>query len=136
MNPDLSTRDADLAGLDAQTSIRVVDFARQGDVIVVPERMLPLAYEPTLAVTGAGVAVVRSDFGGHTHQLIADGEVWFSAEPGDAEMEDADGLDVGVIRVGERATAYLIHPEHAAIGLAPGRYTVRRQREGGRLVHD
>lgn len=30
-----------------------------------------------------------------------------------------------------RVTAYLIHPEHGATGMAPGRYVIGRQRERG-----
>jgi hypothetical protein len=36
---------------------------------------------------------------------------------------------VGVFTVTEGATAYLAHPEHGYMGIAPGTYTVRRQRE-------
>ena len=33
----------------------------------------------------------------------------------------------GVLDV--NGTAYLVHPEHAALGIGPGRYLLRRQRE-------
>lgn len=117
-----------------------VSFARQGDVIVIPEQVLPVRSHPHTPVPPAGVALVRSPYGGHTHQLMASGDVLFDATEQFGELDDRGGFDddedlnVGVLKVEEGALAYLIHPEHAAIGLLPGRYTVRRQRERGELT--
>lgn len=125
--------------LDPALDIRIVDFARQGDVLVVPERLLPLSEEPMRSIPAEGVALVRGEYGGHTHQLVADGEVQFVESAPSVDVDEADALDVGVIRVGEGSVGYLIHPEHGAIGLAPGGYTVRRQREWSevaRFVND
>lgn len=120
--------------LDPALDIRIVDFARQGDVLVIPERLLPLNEEPVRPIPAQGVAVVRGEYGGHTHQLVADGEVRFAESAPSVEVDDGDALVVGVIRVGEGSVGYLIHPEHGAIGLAPGGYTVRRQREWSEVV--
>ena len=44
-------------------------------------------------------------------------------------MNDLRGLALGILDT--RVTAYLIHPEHGATGIAPGRYVIGRQREQG-----
>lgn len=107
--------------LDRQMAIPVLTGPQaQGDVIVVPRPRLEAAVR---AVPRKGVPVVRGEFGGHTHTLLAEGEVRFDAAPAD------DGLDIGVLTVAEDATAYLAHPEHAYSGIGPGTYVLRRQRE-------
>ena len=69
-----------------------------------------------------GVPVVRGEFGGHTHTLLAEGEVRF-------DPASDEGLDIGVLTVAEGAVAYLAHPEHAYSGIGAGTYVLRRQRE-------
>ena len=115
--------------------IEVVEFARQGDVIVIPERMLSIAAEPTAPVPQDGVDLVRGDFGGNVHLLIVDGDAWFDRTPVPLLLDDTTIMSIGILWVAPEARAYLIHPEHAAVGLAPGRYTVRRQREWSDVVH-
>jgi hypothetical protein len=106
--------------LNRQMTIPVLTgLQAQGDVMVVPR---PAAAPATKAVPRAGVPVVRGEFGGHTHTLLAEGTVAF-----DAAAEE--GLDIGVLTVAEDATAYLAHPEHAYSGIGPGTYVLRRQRE-------
>lgn len=106
--------------LDRETAIPVLTgLQAQGDVMVVPRPALDPA---GTAVPREGVAVVRGEFGGHTHTLLAEGEVTF-----DAAWEE--GLDIGVLTVAPGATAYLAHPEHAYSGIGPGTYVLRRQRE-------
>ncbi len=115
--------------LDRQAAIPVVDFARQGDVIVIPDRVLPVHGRATTPVPAEGVAVVE---GGNTHLLMAEGAVRYDALP-------APSLRLGTLTVPVGATAYLLHPEHGAVGLRPGSYTVSRQREQyevARLVED
>lgn len=119
----------------AGAEITVVDFARQGDVIVIPERMLSIIAEPTTPVPQDGVDLVRGDFGGNVHLLIVDGDAWFDRAPVPLLLDDTNIMSVGVLTVATEATAYLIHPEHATVGLAPGSYTVRRQREWSEVVH-
>lgn len=110
--------------LDRETAIPVLTgLQAQGDVMVVPRPALSPA---VTAVPLDGVAVVRGEFGGHTHTLLAEGasgEVTFDAAPGE------EGLDIGVLTVAPGATAYLAHPEHAYSGIGPGTYALRRQRE-------
>jgi hypothetical protein len=95
----------------------------QGDVLVVPRRRKPAA----TAVPRDGVAVVRGEFGGNTHTLLAEGDVRF--DPSAEDGEPLTSLDLGVLTVAEGAVAYLAHPEHAYSGIAPGTYLLRRQRE-------
>lgn len=107
--------------LDRQMTIPILTgLQAQGDVMVVPRPALTAA---TRAVPRRGVPVVRGEFGGNTHTLLAEGDVAFDAAPTD------DGLDIGVLTVAEDATAYLAHPEHAYSGIGPGTYVLRRQRE-------
>jgi len=115
-----------LADLDLAASIPLVDFARQGDVLVVPERLDRRAtarMTPDTAVPPEGIAVVRGEFGGHTHLLVAEGRVLYDAR------DPRTGSVVAAFEVADGATAYLLHPEHGGIGFVPGSYTVRRQRE-------
>jgi hypothetical protein len=106
--------------LDRQMTIPVLTgLQAQGDVMVVPRPALDAA---VAAVPRNGVPVVRGEFGGHTHTLLAEGEVRF-----DPAAED--GLDIGVLTVADGAVAYLAHPEHAYSGIGPGTYMLRRQRE-------
>jgi len=108
--------------LDRQVSIPVIDKAgRQGDVIVFARKARKHA---TVAVPSTGVPVVRGENGGNTHLLLADGDVFF-----DGQVASSTSLDLGTLTVAEGATAYLAHPEHGYIGIAPGDYVIRRQRE-------
>lgn len=119
--------------LDRQVRVPVVDFGRQGDVIVVPSRIHPTAPANTV-VPKQGVPVVRGENGGNTHLLVAEGDVRF-----DGRAASTENLTLGVLTVGADATAYLVHPEHGAIGFGPGDYTISRQREQAdelRLVQD
>lgn len=106
--------------LDRDEVIPVLSgMQRQGDVIVIPQRVDASSGEP---VGAEGVAVVRGEAGGNTHLLIGDGPItWRSIRNG--------GLDLGVIHVPEGATAWLAHPEHGYLGIGPGCYITRRQRE-------
>lgn len=121
--------------LDRQATIPVCDGLQfQGDVAVVPDRMLrrgtPAATTP---VPAAGVAVVRGENGGNTHLLLGAG-CFFDASP----QSDTE-LALGVLVVPAGGVAYLAHPEHAYSGIAPGTYELRRQREQAdviRLVQD
>lgn len=129
----LSRHDQDvLEHLDRQAAVPVVRFGRQGDVIVIPEEMTPATgVRVGAAVPPGGVAVVRGENGGNTHLLVADGSVRFA--PADARdtrgPRGSAGLRLGTLVVERDATAFLIHPEHGAIGFPSGRYTVSRQRE-------
>ena len=102
---------------------------RQGDVIIVPAAVI--AETP---VPSAGHPVVRGENGGNTHLLLASGDVRF-----DERTASATNLTLGTLTVGQDAEAFLAHPEHGYLGIAPGSYEVRRQREQAdelRLVAD
>lgn len=92
----------------------------QGDVAVIPR------HEPARVdaaqVPAEGIPVVRGEAGGNTHLLLASGAVTWS-------LTGRVGLDLGVLGVSDGAVAYLAHPEHGYLGIGPGRYVLRRQRE-------
>jgi hypothetical protein len=98
----------------------------QGDVAVIPVgRGVPASGSGyPQAVPADGVAVVRGENGGNTHLLLAGGDVSWDPSTG-----GPSGLDMGVLTVGEGATAWLAHPEHGYLGVGAGRFVVRRQRE-------
>lgn len=93
---------------------------RQGDVLVRPADVTA-----TKPVPAAGTPVVRGESGGNTHAIVpADGPVFCDVNAGSAR-----DLRVAVLSVPEGSTAYLSHPEHGFMGIAPGNYEIRRQRE-------
>lgn len=90
---------------------------RQGDVLIIP------AKPREGAAIGRGVEVVRSEAGSNTHCLHGDG-TW--SESPDA----ATALVQGWLTVPDGGECYLIHSqEHNALGIGPGSYEIRRQRE-------
>lgn len=120
--------------LDRDATIPVMaGLQMQGDLAIVP--IVRAAH--TTAVTPVppgGVEVVRGENGGNTHTLLAEGDVRY-----DERDVTATSLVLGMLTVGDGATAYLAHPEHAYSGIAPGCYEIRRQREQAdelRLVAD
>lgn len=117
---------ADLAHLAAELDIpTIAGLQHQGDVSVVPAAMASDGpTRPTAQVPAVGVAVVRGEAGGHTHLLLASGDVRYDVHEG-----AADDITLGSLEVGEGATAWLDHPEHGNTGIAPGLYVLRRKRE-------
>lgn len=119
------------AHLDRAFEIPVLTgLQRQGDVIVVPTKKAVAVTK----VPAAGFPVVRGEAGGNTHLLLASGDVRFDQRP-----VSATNLTLGVLTVGPDAEAFLAHPEHGYVGIAPGDYEIRRQREQAdelRLVAD
>lgn len=130
--------------LERSITIPVTDQPQaQGDLIVVPSEMLArevterhpepgsMSYAPpgwfstTRDVGPTGIEVLRSAAGGNPHTLVADPGTctWTTG------VVDIRGLALGIMA--NTASAYLIHPEHGASGIAPGRYVIRRQRELG-----
>jgi hypothetical protein len=123
----LTAHDVDvLDHLDRQAAVPIVDFGRQGDVLVVPERIVAIATAASTPVAAEGIAVVRGENGGNAHLLVADGDVFYDPVPAGVA---ARSLRLGTLDVRDGALAFLIHPEHGAIGFTRGRYTVSRQRE-------
>jgi hypothetical protein len=102
------------AGLDIPV---LCGMQRQGDVLV-----LPAAVTASVVVPASGTPVLRGESGGNTHTVYAaDGPVYCDAAAG--------GLRVATLTVPDGSTAYLGHPEHGYMGIAPGSYEIRRQRE-------
>lgn len=94
---------------------------RQGDVYFKPTR--PSA-KPGQPLPVDGVALVRGENGGHTHQLVSfDAVTWAPIVGGGT----AASPDLGVITVPDGASAFIAHPEHGYLGIGPGAYLVRRQ---------
>jgi hypothetical protein len=78
----------------------------------------------------AGVAVIEALAGGHEHRLLGP-VAWLPAGPG--------GQDLGYLSVPDGGQGFLAHPEHGYLGIAPGSYVLRRQREQAdeeRLIAD
>ena len=90
----------------------------QGDVAIVPHRR---GKGETVLVPPEGVPVVRGESGGNTHLLVADGPVVWTPS--------SNAMTLGQVTVPKGATAFMLHPEHGAMGVGPGSYLVRRQRE-------
>ncbi|MEV6172082.1 hypothetical protein AB0L99_28190 [Streptomyces sp. NPDC051954] len=114
--------------LERQVAVPVVHgIQAQGDLIVIPHTLVADAvrvhYRRWDDVPATGIELLRSAAGGNPHTLVAD--------PGTCRWTtfvlDDEQLALGMIDTS--AVAYLIHPEHGATGIAPGRYVVRRQRE-------
>lgn len=122
LNDLFTAHDLELADhLLADVEVPALDVLQvQGDVAIIPTRM-SMKEHGAGPVPAEGVPVVRGENGGNTHLLVADGAVTWSPA--------TDWLDLGVVTVGEGATAFLLHPEHGANALAPGSYRLRRQRE-------
>lgn len=121
-----------LEHLDRAVSVPVVDeIGRQGDVLILVK---PRGKKATTPVPAAGFPAVRGEAGGNTHLLLADGPVFY-----DQLAVSPQALDLGVLTIPAGSVAYLAHPEHAYLGIAPGNYVLRRQREQSeeiRLVQD
>jgi len=103
-------------------------FQAQGDLLVAP---LPELSGWVRAAESArwqevppgGVELLRGPAAGNAHSLVADPGtcVWT------ADVVDTDGLAIAILDA--MTTAYLLHREHGATGIAAGQYVVRRQRE-------
>jgi hypothetical protein len=109
--------------LDLEVSV-LTGAQRQGDVMIVPASSQKDHGRP---VPVKGVTVVRGETeGGNAHILHnLDGECFWSPAP-DAGTE----LVQGWLTVPDGSSATLIHTqEHNVIGIAPGSYEIKRQRE-------
>lgn len=117
--------------LDRDLTVPVLDGLQfQGDLAVIPEPGDNVTGTP---VPAQGIAVIEAAAGGHEHRLLA-------SAPGTARFVSLAGdqrQDIGHLNCTE--TAYLAHPEHGYLAIAPGSYVLRRQREQAaeeRLVED
>lgn len=128
-----------LEHLEHDAEVPVLDgLQAQGDLFIVPGGDASRLGWPArkgsgaYAVPAAGVAVIEATSGGHEHRLFAGmpGTAWYWPDV-------SGGQVIGLLECTE--PAYLLHPEHGATGVAPGRYELRRQREQAdeeRLVAD
>jgi hypothetical protein len=93
----------------------------QGDLFIIPAGPDRGSRQET-AVPPEGISVIEAGNGGHEHRL-------FAGQPGTAffTLAGVNGQDIGLLECTE--PAYIAHPEHAYAGIAPGTYTLRRQRE-------
>lgn len=97
----------------------------QGDVAVKPGTGMRRGTRGP--VPAEGVVVVRGEVGRNTHRLLAAGPCTWARNPLAGRV--ADDLVIGALHVPPGATAYLHHPEHGYLGIGPGDYAVRRQRQ-------
>lgn len=117
--------------LDQSISIPVIDgMQAQGDLLVIPYHLVAgdvrsVNHTQRVDVPLSGVELLRSAAGGNPHTLVADGGRCRWSSP----VRDEALLALGILE--NDVVAYLIHPEHGATGIAPGRYVIRRQRERG-----
>lgn len=116
------------AGVPVNAGLQV-----QGDLAVIPRPAgSRRTYGEDSKVPLAGIAVIEARDGGHEHRLLA-------GQPGTCLWQPArdGGQELGILECAE--PAYLAHPEHGYLGIAPGTYLLRRQREQAeeeRLVAD
>lgn len=122
-----------LEHLDRDLEVPVHDGLQfQGDLAVIPSAGSPMTHRTDRLVPAAGIPVIEAVGGGHEHRLLAGtpGKTWF-------DPASRGGQDLGYLTTEE--AAYLAHPEHGYLGIAPGTYTLRRQREQAdeeRLIAD
>jgi hypothetical protein len=119
-----------LEHLDRQITVPVTDAPQiQGDVSI-----LPVTHAAATTPVGPdGVAVVHGENGGNTHSLHREGPIFYD------QSTTSDGMTLGVLTVPAGSTAWMAHPEHGFMGIAPGTYRIGRQREQAirtRLVAD
>jgi len=109
--------------LDLQVPI-LSGLQRQGDLLIIP---CAQGNDAGVLVGAKGVTVVRGETtGANAHILHAlDGDVFWQPSP-TADQE----LLQGIITVPDASSATLIHTqEHNVLGIGPGSYEVKRQRE-------
>ncbi|MFC7618791.1 hypothetical protein [Microlunatus sp. GCM10028923] len=107
--------------LDRDLTIPVLaGMQRQGDLLVVPVAEVTAKAE----VPDHGTPVAVGGAGGHAHTIVADGPVRC-----DLRRPTSDVPVAAVLFVPEGSVGWLAHPEHAYLGIAPGSYEIRRQRE-------
>lgn len=107
--------------LDRDGIVPVTDQPQiQGDVSVLPVTTAPAT---TLIPKAGVVAVAAETSAGNTHTVLGDG--FYDRH----DARSLDDLTVGTLTVPEGGEAYIAHPEHGFVGIAPGTYRVGRQRE-------
>lgn len=121
--------------LDREAAVPVLDgLQMQGDLAVIPaggDSWARGTRSGAVFVQAEGLPVIEAVGGGHEHRLLpgAPGTVTF--------WPAGQGQDIGFVLAS--GPAYLAHPEHGYLGIAPGQYVLRRQREQAdeeRLIAD
>ncbi|MET8853574.1 hypothetical protein [Amycolatopsis sp. NPDC004625] len=115
-----------LEHLDRQVTVPVIDgLQAQGDLVVLPLAWLGWVLHDWWELPPEGRELVRGEAGNNPHTLVAD--------PGTCRMTTwlGDPERLAIAAFENTAPAWLVHPEHGATGIAPGRWFVRRQRELG-----
>lgn len=117
---DITVPDETIADLEVPV---ICGAQRQGDILILPRAPLTAAERRLVSpVPVEGVAVVRGEATGNTHLLHGEGDVVWT-------RRDA-GVLLGVVEVGDQATAFLIHTdEHGANAMGPGTYALHGKRE-------
>lgn len=110
--------------LDREAELPVVtEAACQGDVSIL---RVTAAAAATVPLPRAGYPVVRGESGGNTHSLHAEAGAGVSFDPASGQGVN---LVLGTLTVPDGTQAYLLHPEHGGMAIAPGTYRIGRQRE-------
>lgn len=124
-----------LAHLDREAAVPVLDGLQfQGDLAVIPatgDTWTRGTQSGAVFVQAEGLPVIEAVGGAHEHRLLPGtaGSVTF--------WSAGQGQDIGFVLASE--PAYLAHPEHGYLGIGPGSYVLRRQREQAdeeRLIAD
>jgi hypothetical protein len=93
-------------------------IVRQGDVLLVPVDAIP-GESKRATSEGTRLVLAEGEATGHAHVVLGEGRLYL---PGTQRGTAGTYLLV-------EGPATLVHDEHDAIGLEPGTYEVRRQRE-------
>jgi hypothetical protein len=96
-------------------------IVRQGDVLLVPVENLP-ARRLERVVKGPRIVLAEGEATGHAHVVLGRARLVHSTSA-------PSWRGVGHTHLVVEEPASLVHDEHDAIGLLPGVYHVRRQRE-------
>jgi len=96
-------------------------IVRQGDVLLVPVEGLPERRHERV-VEGPRIVLAEGEATGHAHVVLGSARLVHSTAALSWRAADRTHLVV-------EEPASLVHDEHDAIGLLPGTYEVRRQRE-------
>jgi hypothetical protein len=92
---------------------------RQGDVLIVAEKHLPLEAARRVRREGWALVLAYGEATGHSHAILDRG----------AELYELEGVEDRFLRVLEEGGVTLTHQEHAPLVLPKGDYRVRTQRE-------
>src|SRR5258708_1892911 len=93
---------------------------RQGDILIVAVDESPIDTKPVTR-EGGKLILAHGEVTGHHHA--------FDVGVENVELVTAEGAAELYLLVHGDEPAPLTHQEHATIGIEPGRYEVRRQRE-------